>query len=121
MITDTRTEDTRTRSVAAFWLQHDDGDWSSNKDGYYFGTIRQSGLAISAVKQPDGMLVLNVSDTGFHLFTFQYPIPACDGRGLYVEIVCEPEAIKLRLNGRLIQTHPLPCPSHEPGLALRTL
>ena len=86
-----------------FWLKHEHKDWSTNSEGYDFGSIEKPGISAKAVKHPDKTIELNFSGP-FGQLSFRPPVPKCDERGLQVAITWKGPEVKLYLNGQLVDT-----------------
>ena len=85
----------------AFWLNHRHKDWTTNSNGYDFGSFEKSRLTANSVKHPDKTIELKFSGP-FGQRRFQCPIPKCVA--LMVGITWRDSEVKLYLNGELIDT-----------------
>jgi hypothetical protein len=88
-----------------FWLKHEHKYWTTNTEGYDFGSIKKLGLSANAVKHPDKTIELKFSGP-FGQLNFRRPIPKCDERGLQVAITWKDSEVLLYLNGQLVDTVP---------------
>ena len=89
----------------AFLLKHEHRDWTTNSNGYDFGSFEKPGLSANAVKHPDKTIELKFYGP-FGQLRFRRPIPRCDERGLQVVITWRDSEVKLYLNGELVDTVP---------------
>ena len=84
-----------------FGLNHLHNNWTTNKNGYNFGTIKKSGITIEAIKDPDRNFRLKIHGPFGQQFSFSEPIPKCGENGLSVGITWKDSKLKLYLNGKL--------------------
>ena len=87
-----------------FWLKHPHRDWATNDNGYRFGPFSYEGITCSAIKHPNRTIEISVRGPFDRRFTFRYPMPQCDERGLHVAITWKDDQVKLYLNGKHVGT-----------------
>ena len=95
----------------SFWLKHRDPDWTTNSNGYIFGPFDSGvGIVCRAFKHRDKTLEITLTRPLRVMQTFKVPIPEAGPEGILVEITWRDGAVKLHLNGELVQTVTVPPP-----------
>jgi hypothetical protein len=88
----------------SFRCSHSDKDWATNAKGYRFEGISVDELKASALKHPNRTVSVYFSGPHGKDFSFHHPMPLCDLRGFLVVITWTTNAVKLYLNGGLVES-----------------